>query len=75
METDINVDISTSNCGSGQSKPAINGVASARSNIALIFVHAQKTAGSMLSRIMDLEYSPRHICDIDGRFDYGRLQR
>jgi hypothetical protein len=46
-----------------------------RNDPALIFVHPPKTAGSTLSRIMDWEYSPRSICNIDGRSYYLSYQR
>ena len=41
----------------------------------LIFVHAPRTGGSTLSRIMDWEYSPFRICDIDSRFYWWSFQR
>jgi hypothetical protein len=41
----------------------------------LIFVHAPRTGGSTLSRIMDWEYSPFQICDIDSRFYWWSFQR
>jgi hypothetical protein len=58
-----------------QPKLGQNSVDRSRNDIALIFVHPPKTAGSTLSRIMDWEYSPRHICNIDGRFYYWSFQR
>jgi|SRR5690242_15336244 galactose-3-O-sulfotransferase len=42
---------------------------------AIIFVHPPRTGGSTLSRVIDWEYSPREICDIDGRFYYWSLDR
>jgi hypothetical protein len=66
----------------GTSQPALNGAFASTNGVkragsfdALIFVHPPKTAGSTLSRIMDWEYDPWDICDIDGRFYYWSLQR
>jgi hypothetical protein len=44
-------------------------------NRALIFVHPPKTAGSTLSRIMDWEYNPLQVCNIDSRFYYWSFER
>jgi hypothetical protein len=51
------------------------GVERPRDDRALIFVHPPKTAGSTLSRIMDWEYSPLQVCNIDSRFYYWSFQR
>jgi hypothetical protein len=62
---------------SGPMQPRLsqNNVERSRNETALIFVHPPKTAGSTLSRIMDWEYNPRQICNIDGRFYYLSYQR
>ena len=41
----------------------------------VIFVHPPKTAGSTIARIMDREYNPLYICNIDGRFYYWSFER
>jgi hypothetical protein len=78
-EADMNIGVRaegfTSNYELKQTRVTVDGVAPLPSDGALIFVHPPKTAGSTLSRIMDWEYSPLEICDIDGRFYYWSLQR
>jgi Galactose-3-O-sulfotransferase len=54
---------------------ASNDIERAPEDRALIFVHPPKTAGSTLSRIMDWEYNPLEVCNIDGRFYYWSFQR
>jgi hypothetical protein len=58
-----------------QVKVTHNGVQPCLNDITLIFVHPPRTAGTTLSRIMHWEYSPLHVCDIDGRFYYWSLQK
>src|SRR5512146_635212 len=54
---------------------AYNSPASPLIDTAIIFVHPPRTAGSTLSRVIDWEYSPLEVCDIDGRFYYWSLNR
>jgi hypothetical protein len=75
MNTGVSAESPTSNYELKPTTFTMDGVAPPPSNGALIFVHAPKTAGSTLSRIMDWEYSPLQICDIDGRFYYWSLER
>jgi len=41
----------------------------------IIFVHPPRTGGSTLIRVIDWEYSPLEVCDIDGRFYFWSIQR
>ncbi len=56
-------------------RPAVGRVSPDYKDHALIFVHAPRTAGSTLSRIMDWEYAPLEICDVDGRFYYWSFEK
>ncbi len=42
---------------------------------ALIFVHISKTAGGTLNRVIDWEYKPWRICQMDGRFYFWTFQK
>lgn len=75
MNTGLSADNFRSNYKMEPTTVTVGAVAPPPSDGALIFVHAPKTAGSTLSRIMDWEYSPLEICDIDGRFYYWSIQR
>ena len=75
MNASMRDDGPASNYGIEQTELTRESVAPPGEDSALIFVHPPKTAGSTLSRIMDWEYNPLHICHIDGRFYYWSLER
>jgi len=75
MDTNMNGGAFNPEYYANEPRPAAGHASSDYQHGALIFVHAPRTAGSTLSRIMDWEYAPLEICDVDGRFYYWSVQK
>jgi galactose-3-O-sulfotransferase len=75
MDTYVDGETPNPECYVNKPRSAVGRALSDYKDSALIFVHAPRTAGSTLSRIMDWEYEPLEICDVDGRFYYWSFQK